>query len=185
MKTRNIRLPVAVMAVLVTAGIVASAAARLNDVTQETGPAYSLEGAWYGTASLAGLPPVPTLDNFTSAAQKPGVEGSVLCTIPVMTLRHPDHPTDPQYWLTMAPSGHGNWVRVGTNAFAYTAVRTLVDQSGVYFGRGRNWGTFTAPSENEFSGTMTFRFYRADGTPFGRTFTGVANSTRVEITYEE
>ena len=77
MKSRNARVTFAILALLVTAGIGAPAAAR-QEATQNTGPVYSLEGAWYGVATLQGIPPVPTLDNFVGNTRKPDVEGSVL-----------------------------------------------------------------------------------------------------------
>lgn len=184
MKTRKARLTFAVLTVSVAAGIVASAA-RQDDLTQ-TGPVYNLEGAWNGVVTLDTGQQIPSLDNFASNARNSGAEGSLLCTIPVSKLRHPDHPADPAFWLTMTPSGHGNWVRTGTNRYAYTVVRTLTDQDGAFFGRAPHWGTFTPVSGNELTGTMNIQFYRADtGMPYSRIITGVAHSTRVEMIYED
>ncbi len=77
---------------------------------QETGPVYSLEGAWYGMVTITSPVTInsPSLDTFTSNAQRQGFEGTFLCTISAFP-----NSTD---------SGHGNWVRIGTNTFAYTAV---------------------------------------------------------------
>jgi hypothetical protein len=183
MKTRKAQWTFAILAVFVSAGIGTSRVAG-QDAAAQTGPVYNLEGAWSGIVTLTSGFQVPTLDNFTGNTRKPGVEGSVLCTIPVTTWPHPDHPGDPQYYLVMTASGHGNWVRIDTNTVAYTAVRTLVDQRGLYYGRAVNWGKFTATSENEFEGTMTMKLYRVDGTTF-RTLVGTAHSYRVEIVREE
>jgi hypothetical protein len=180
MRNGKTRLTFAVLAGIVTATIVGSAAVRQG--SDATGPTYSLEGAWYGTVTIAGRGPTPSLDTFTSNAQKQGAEGSALCTIPiVVSLPHPLHPADPAYWLGTTPSAHGNWVRIGTNTYAFSKVRTIYDQKGKLFGWARFWGTITPTSVDEYIGTMNSQFYVEDGTPFSPLFTGTMHSRRIEI----
>lgn len=184
MTTSRARLVYLILAMLVTAGIGASGAARQGDPTQQIGPVYPLEGAWYGMVSINGLGSTPSLDTFTTNAQRHGVEGTFLCTIPVVSTM--PNPLNPNGWLSTTPSGHGNWVRIGTNKYAFTAVRTLFDQNGTLFGWVRFWGTITPISEDEYTGTMNAQYYLPDGTPMlPRNFTGTLHSRRIEITVEQ
>ncbi len=140
---------------------------------QETGPVYSLEGAWYGMVTITSPVTInsPSLDTFTSNAQRHGIEGTFLCTIPPFP--------------NSTASGHGNWVRIGTNTYAYTAVRTVFNPDGSLKGRAKFWGTITPISENEYTGTMNSQNYLPDGTPFSPLFTGTLHSKRVEIIFEQ
>jgi hypothetical protein len=169
----------AILTVLVAVSVGASAA-------QQTGPVYSMEGAWYGIASINGVGDLPSLDTFASDAQRHGVEGTFLCTTPAMNkIPHPSHLGDQNYWLAITPSGHGNWVRIDKNRYAFTAVRAVLDQTGILFGWARFWGTITPISDNEYTGTMNYGFYYLDGTPFPWPLrTGTLHSNRIEITFE-
>lgn len=157
-----------------------------TSLAQEAGPVYSMEGAWYGIASIVGIGELPSLDTFTSNAQRHGVEGTFLCTTPAANkMPHPWHMGDPSYWTALTPSGHGNWVRIDKNKYAFTAVRAVFDQTGSLFGWARFWGTITPISENEYTGTMNYQFYYADGTPYWPQRTGTLHSYRIEITFEQ
>ena len=164
-------LALAVLSVAVAAGIPASAALQPPD-PQETGPVYSVEGSWYGMTTFPALGPQPTFDTFMSNAQRPGREGTFLCTIPA------------EIAGGLTPSGHGNWVRLGTNRYAFTAVRIMMSGS-TFVGLARFWGTITAVSDDELTGTMNAQFYSPDGTPTSPVFAGTLERHRIEVTFEQ
>jgi hypothetical protein len=170
MTLRKKALAVAVVLVLVVAGVSASAALQAS-VTQDTGPVHSLEGAWYGITSFNGIPPTPTFDTFTSNAQRHGIEGSFLCTIPAVAAPG------------QTPSGHGNWVRIATNKYAFTAMRAFV--SGSTFGWAKFWGTIVAVSDDELTGTINMQIYLPDGTPMSPVYTGTLERHRIQIAFEQ
>jgi len=68
MTSRKARLTFAILAALIIAGIGASAA-------QQTGPVYSMEGAWYGLVSISGLGSTPSLDTFTQTLRGKATQG--------------------------------------------------------------------------------------------------------------
>lgn len=162
--------PLLVTVVVVLAGI------RAAGASQDTGPVYSIEGAWYGITVFAGniIPPTPTLDTFTSDAQRHMTHGSFLCTIPADMAGG------------QTPSGHGNWVRVGANKYAYTAMRAVTDGQGAVVGWARFWGTITAVSEKQLQGTINFQLHAADAgmTPISPVFSGTIDRRRVEVVTE-
>ena len=167
-----------VLAVLVTAATAAGAVARQDPALE--GPPF-LEGAWYGMTRLPGLGEFPSLDTFTTNVRA-GSGGSAHCTIPAASsMSHPEHPTDPEFWLDATSSAHGNWVRIGTNTYAATLVRAITDQNGSAYGWIQQWGTLSPSSENEFTGTLKVQFFRLDGTPYSPVFTGTLHRKRVEI----
>ncbi len=167
----------AVVSVLVFAGISASAALQALD-PQETGPVYSIEGAWYGITTFPGtaIPPTPTFDTFTSNAQRPGVEGTFLCTGPAGMLA--------TALGDATPSGHGNWVRIGTNTYAFTALRSIVNGS-TFVGWAKFWGTITAVSDDELTGTINGQFFLPNWTPVTQPGSGTLERHRVPITFEQ
>jgi hypothetical protein len=166
------------LAVIAAAGVTGVAASR-QDAVAARAPGYSLEGAWFGTASINGLPPMPTMDTFTSSSAMPKLSGTFLCTIPPGPY---PNPLDPSGWLSVTPSGQGNWKRVARNEFAFTAWRIVMDQSGAVVGTAKYWGVITPLSPDEYSGTMNAEFYRLDGSLlFPTTFTGTLSSNRIEI----
>ncbi len=177
-KTLKTLLTLAILAVLVAVSICVSAA-------QETGPVYSMEGAWYGIVAITSPTAMftPSLDTFTSNSQRHGVEGTFLCTIPAAGKM--PNPLNPNGWLSTTPSGHGNWVRIGTNKYAFTAARTVFDETGKLAGWAKYWGTVTPLSDNEYTGTMNAQYYRLDGTAFTPLFTGTLHSNRIEIVFEQ
>ncbi len=146
------------------------------------GPDYSMEGAWYGTATIPGVITTPTLDTFTADSQRPSARGTFLCTIPPAKVMNPVNPNGP---LTTTASAHGNWVRIGKNKYAFTALRTIFDENGNLFGYSRNWGTITPISDDEYTGTVNTQYVLANGTPFTPVFTGVLHSHRVAIQSEQ
>ena len=170
-------LTLAVVSVAIAAGNPASATLQPL-APQETGPVYSIEGAWFGitTFPTPGLGPQPTLDTFVSDALRPGRDGTFLCTIPAVSAQLGT--------LTLTPSGHGNWVRIGTNTYAFTAERIIM--SGTAFaGLGRFWGTITAVSHDELTGTMNAQLYAPDGTPISGVATATIERHRVEMVFEQ
>lgn len=171
MTLRGKVLALAVVSMLVAGGFAASSALRAADPSQETGPVYSLEGAWYGVSNVVGIPPTPTLDTFVSNAQRSGVEGTFLCTVPTEIAGN------------FTPSGHGNWVRIAKNAYAFTAVRAITTGT-THVGWARFWGTITPVSDNELTGTMNVQLYQPNGTPMSPVFTGTLERHRVDIIFE-
>jgi hypothetical protein len=164
-------LALAVVSMLVAGGFAASSALQAADPTQETGPVYSLEGAWYGISNIVGLPPTPTLDTFVSNAQRSGVEGTFLCNIPAGV------------GGGATSSGHGNWVRIATNTYAYTAVRSITSGT-THVGWFRFWGTITAVSNDELTGTFNAQSYQPNGVPISPLFTGTLERHRVDVIFE-
>ena len=163
--------PFAIVSMLV-AGWFAAFALEAAEPSQETGPVYSLEGAWYGITNVVGLPPTPTLDTFVSNARRSGVEGTFLCTVPAGLAGN------------QTPSGHGNWVRVATNTYAFTAMRAITN-GPTHVGWARFWGTISAVSDNELTGTINVQLYLPNGTPMSPVFSGALERHRVDITVEQ
>lgn len=173
---RNTRFTLTLLVVVVALGMGTSFA-------QDHERHYSLEGAWYGLVTLPGLGiSIPTLDTFTPNHDRPALEGTFLCTVPAVT-PYPN-PWNLSGWTKQTPAGHGSWVRIGKNKYAFTALRTIFDENGNLFGRAKNWGTITPISKDEYTGTMNVQFYLLDGTPTTPVFTGTLRSQRVEITFE-
>jgi hypothetical protein len=170
LKTRVLGL--AVGAMLVAAGFAGSSVLQAANARQETGPVYSIEGAWYGMTDIPGKPSTPTFDTFTSDARRPGLEGSFLCTIPAGLAGN------------QTPSAHGNWIRVATNTYAYTAMRAITSGTTVV-GWSKFWGTVTALSENDLTGTINVQLYDPAMTPISPQFTGTLDRHRIEITFEQ
>jgi hypothetical protein len=100
------------------------------------------------------------------------MEGTFLCTAPA------------EIAGGQTPSGHGNWVRVATNKYAFTAMRAIM-RGGTFVGWARFWGTITPVSDEEVTGTINAQLYLPDGTPISTQFTGSIERHRIGITYEE
>ncbi len=171
-------LAVALGSVLVAGAVAASSALQAANAQQETGPVYSIEGAWYGMTYFPGtiIPPTPTFDTFTSNAQRPGVEGSFLCTGPADMLVLPAG--------RFTPSAHGNWTRIGINTYAYTAMRAITSGATV-IGWAKFFGTITAVSENELTGTINAQLYDPNLTAISGVSTGTLERHRVGIVFEQ
>lgn len=183
MRSRKTRVMVAILAVLVTAGI-SAAGLRHDGLQAQTGPVFPIEGVWYGMTFLNGLPPIASVDTMTANAQRPGEAGTFLCNVPA--IGKVPNPLNPNGWLSATPWGQGTWVRIGTNRAAFTAVRTIVTESGQFFGWAKFWGTMTVVSENEIAGTMNVQYFAANGTPlFPHALSGTVQRSRLEIVFEQ
>ena len=125
-------------------------------------PSYSLDGAWFGQATLPGSPPFPFMDIFTSDPNNPGQSGTVLCTLQLPSGQSPMGQTS---WT---PSGQGNWVRVGKNKFAFTVSRIIMDANGRPVSRAKFWGTVTLQAPDTIAGSMNFENYDQNGNVFLR-----------------
>jgi len=142
--------------------IVAGAAMCPPAVTaQGPEPSYSLDGAWFGQATLAGNPrPIPFMDIFTSDPNNPGQSGTVLCTLQVASIQ------SPMGVVNLTPTGHGNWMRIDKNKFAFTAWRILMDTNGRAISRAKFWGSVTLQAYDTINGTMNFAYYDQAGNTF-------------------
>lgn len=163
-------LVLAIVSMLGAGAFAASSALQAAGARQETGPVFSIEGAWYGMTYFPGtsIPPTPTFDTFTSNAHRPAIEGSFLCTIPAGIAGN------------QTPSAHGNWTRIGINTYAYTSMRAITSGPTV-IGWAKYWGTITAASDNELTGTINAQFFDPNLTPISPVFAGTLERRRVEI----
>jgi hypothetical protein len=168
-------LALALGSLLAVVGFVATSALQAADARQETGPVYSVEGAWYGMTDFPGLPSTPTLDTLTSDAQRHGVEGTFLCTLPPGMASIGS--------LNYTPAAQGAWRRIATNTYAYTNMRA-VTSGATPVGWAKFWGTITAVSENELTGTINAQLYDLNLTPVSPVATGTLERHRVEIVFE-
>jgi len=131
---------------------------------QSSESAYSPEGAWICSGEVSGIT-FHWMDIYTSDARRPGVSGTILCTLPV---------------IGMTQSGHGSWIRIGKNEFAFTVLRLLLD-NGVPVGTAKFWGTVTIDAENHVSGAMSSQNYLFDGTPISGVMNLTFEMTRIEV----
>jgi hypothetical protein len=131
---------------------------------QEPQPQYSPDGAWFATASMAGGVQVPFMDIYASDPTTQGRAGTVLCTLSTPAFQG-------TYGMTAATTaGHGNWVRIDKNRFAFTVWRILVDADptngvpdGAAVGTAKFWGTIIATGADSFEGSMKAQYYGPDG----------------------
>ncbi len=128
--------------------------------------AYSPEGAWLVSGVVDGQPYI-WMDIYTSNSKKTAVSGTVLCTLPAVS--------------GITPTGHGSWVRIGKNTFAFTALRILIDLDGNPFGTAKFWGTVSVDEENDMSGTMNVQYYDLNGDPISPVLQGTSTGERIEI----
>jgi hypothetical protein len=147
---------------------------------QTPGPSYSPEGAWLAQATITGFPTAtPYMDTYTSDSTNQGRSGTVLCTLPF------GKSLSPLGIITLTASGHGNWVRIDKNKFAFTAWRFLLNaDTGQVVGTAKFWGTVTVETKDTFTGTMNAQYYRSDGTPLVG-FKGTTAGNRIEVQIEE
>jgi hypothetical protein len=138
---------------------------------QDEESSYSPEGAWFMNGVVAGQPYV-WMDTYTSDSNKPRVSGTVLCTLPTGG--------------DMTQSGHGSWIRIAKNKFAFTAVRILIGPDGQPAGTARFWGTVTVDAENEMSGTLSAQYFNLSGDPVSPVIgPGTSTGKRIEVTVED
>jgi hypothetical protein len=147
-----------------------------NLLAQGGEPEYSPEGAWFGSATMAGHPnPFPFMDVYTADSNNQGRSGTVLCT--VATGKFPGPAGD---LVSATPSAHGNWVRIAPNRLAFTAWRILLDEAGRPVGTAKFWGTLTVETKDTFAGTMNAEYYGQDGTAVA-SVTGTTAGKRIAI----
>lgn len=132
--------------------------------TQNHQSSFSPEGSWICSAVFNGVT-FHWMDIYTSDSNRPRVSGTVLCTLPV---------------VGMTQSGHGSWIRVGKNEYAFTVLRLLLD-NGVPVGTAKFWGTVTIDAENHMSGVMNSQNYLFDGTPISDVVNLIFEMTRIEV----
>ncbi len=138
---------------------------------QDAEGSYSAEGAWLCYSTINGLGrTLYWMDNYTSDSNRPGVSGTVLCTLPIPL-------------PGMTQSGHGTWIRVGKNTFAFTVLRLLTDANGDAIGTAKFWGSVTVDADDHLSGTMKSQNYFLNGTviPPGDVLTAEFEGTRIEV----
>ena len=141
---------------------------------------HSPEGAWFVTGVIPGIPhPVLWMDTYTSDANRPGVSGTVLCTLPV------GKSPSPMGLVSVTSTAHGNWIRIGKNKFAMTAWRIIMDANGAAVGTARFWGTLTVSEENEASGTLNADYYDSNGVRYYSMRGGTSSAKRIEVVVDE
>jgi hypothetical protein len=125
------------------------------------------------------------MDIYTSNPTSLGMAGTVLCTLSVPAFQ------TPYGRLNMTAAGHGNWIRVARNQFAFTVWRILIDADptnqvpdGAAMGTARFWGTITATGPDTFVGTMNAEYYGPDGQPF-LTVSFTTAGTRIAVQIDE
>lgn len=154
---------------------------RIRKVTWAAGSeTFSPEGAWFCTAKLPGVPvPVPYMDIYTSNSNGSEASGTVLCTLSVGKF------ASPMGIVSMTQAGHGNWIRIGKNKFAFTAWRIIIDADGHPVGTAKFWGTLTATAHDETSGTMNAEYYGPTGDRFLSVTGGITTGKRIEVEVED
>jgi len=136
---------------------------------QDQESSYSLEGAWLMNGVVAGQFYL-WIDTYTSDSTKPGISGTVLCTMP---------------GSMATQSGHGSWIRIAKNTFAFTALRILIGPGDTPAGTAKFWGTVTVDAD-EMSGTMNAQYYSLSGDPiFPVPLQGTSTGKRIEVTVED
>lgn len=146
---------------------------------QNPEPSYSPEGAWFVKATIAGFPATPYMDTYTSDSNNPARSGTVLCTLPL------GKSPSPLGIITLTASGHGSWVRIDKNKFAFTAWRFLLNaDTGQVVGTAKFWGTVTVETKDTFTGTMNAQYYKSNGEPLVG-FKGTTAGNRIEVQIEE
>jgi len=140
---------------------------------------YSIEGAWFCTGVIPGIPhPVPWMDIYNSDSNRPGLSGTVLCTLPV------GKSPSPMGMVSVTSTAHGSWIRIGKNKFAMTAWRIIMDANGTAVGTAKFWGTLTVGAENEASGTLNGEYYDSNGVPYYTMKGGTSTGKRIEVEVE-
>jgi hypothetical protein len=68
--------------------------------------------------------------------------------------------------VSLTPTGHGNWVRIDNNKYAFTAWRILMDANGRPVSKAKFWGNVTLQASDTIAGTMNFEYYDQNGNAF-------------------
>ncbi len=135
---------------------------------QDEESSCSPEGAWLMNGVVAGQSYL-WMDTYTSNSTKPGVSGTVLCTMP---------------GSIATQSGHGSWIRIAKNTFAFAALRILIGPGDTPAGTAKFWGTVTVDGD-EMSGTMNAQYYSLSGDPiFPVPLRGTSTGKRIEVKAE-
>jgi hypothetical protein len=160
--------------------LVAWAAISGSALAQGPEPSYSPEGAWLAAATFPFSPTaVPYMDTYTSDSTNQGRSGTVLCTLPFGK-----SPSPLGIYVTLTASGHGSWVRIEKNTFAFTAWRFLLNaDTGQVVGTAKFWGTVIVQTKDTFIGTMNAQFYANDGSVLN-SFSGTTAGTRIAVQLE-
>ncbi|HSL22691.1 MAG TPA: hypothetical protein VK886_14250 [Vicinamibacterales bacterium] len=157
---------------------VPSSAAVIQDDTER---AYLPDGAWLATGTFGGAR-IPYMDTYISYGNAHGTKGSVLCTLPFGSLDLPLGPGGAWISVIGTQSGHGEWMRVSKNVFAFTVWRILVDSDGHAVGWARFWGTNQVDAPDHFSGTMNALFYTKELVPLPMPpLTATTEATRIVV----
>jgi hypothetical protein len=158
MIARNRGILLSLVAIVALAAVSVSASR-----SQEPEPSYSPDGAWFATAQMSGGMTLPFMDIYTSNPTTPGRSGTVLCTLSAPAFQ------TPYGKLNATQGGHGNWIRVGKNQFAFTVWRILIDADpanlvpdGAPMGVVKFWGTITATGPDTFAGILNADYYGPD-----------------------
>ncbi len=87
------------------------------------------------------------MDTYTSDSNKSGSQGPFFALSPFSN--------------NLTQSGHGNWIRIGKNTFAFTVWRLMTGSDGRPVAKAKFWGAITVDGENDFSGAIN-----GSATPF-------------------
>ncbi len=135
---------------------------------QDEERSYSPEGAWLMNGVVAGQSYL-WMDTYTSDSTKPGLSGTVLCTMP---------------GSIATQSGHGTWTRIAKNRIAFTAVRILIGLDGGPAGSAKFWGTANLDAEG-MSGTLSAQYFDLSGAPISPVIgPGTSTGKRIEVKLE-
>jgi hypothetical protein len=100
------------------------------------------------------------MDVFTSDPNHLGQSGTILCTLQLPSVQ------SPMGQVSLTPTGHGNWVRIGPNKFAFTVSRIFIDANGRPMSKAKFWGTLAPQTFDTIAGTMSYEYYDQGGTAF-------------------
>ena len=172
----------------------ASAAISLSASSYENDQrSYSLEGAWLCSVQWKpGGPIFPFLETHTASATNPFNSGTILCSLSLPDFDlYPRDPGNPLMNLTEA--GHGNWIRISKNEFAFTVNRILIYADGKPYdpstlkpvGYVKFWGTRTVTSDGEYSGTLNADYRDGAGNLLLALRKGITTGHRIPVDVEQ
>ena len=129
------------------------------------GGAKSIVGSWYGAFSSPDFGPLPAMFTFGADGTVVETDGGELQPAP------PDAP----YYTS---PGHGEWHKLDKNRVAITFMIIAVNPDGTLNATGKVELTVTLSGVDSFSGTGSFAFFDADGSPID----GAAGSESIQCT---